>query len=229
MNWARAIERNRIALLAVVAAIFALIGGRDGTGLMLRAVRNTALALLRPAESACRRLIVIAARGLVVKPRPPRPFTPPAGAAGHTPAANDRAPAFRLMDPAKRYRPDFVPVRPAAVPRIRSLWRDPFPRGTPPPPPPPPAKPAPSAMVADTRLRRRLAALEGALANLPRQARRMARWRPRQPAPRQALRPRSPLRIGAPPGHRHARPRAIDDVLTECNLLAREALRLDTS
>jgi hypothetical protein len=228
MNWALAIERNRTALLAAVAAIVAMIGGRDARGPMLRAVRNAALALLRPAESACRRLIVIAARGLVVKPRPPRPFTRPATAADHTPAASDRAPAFRLTDRAKRYRPVFVPLAPKAVPRIRSLWRSPFERIAPPPPPPPTGH-APSPLVDAPRLARRLAALESALANLPRQARRFARWRARRRSPENGLRPPSPLRIGAPPGHRASRPRAIDDVLTECNLLAREALRLDTS
>jgi hypothetical protein len=67
------------------------------------------------------------------------------------------------------------------------------------------------------------------LANLPRQARRFARWRARQRVRHHGLRPRPPLRIGAPPGHRLTRPRAIDGVLTECNLLAHEALRFDTS
>jgi hypothetical protein len=83
--------------------------------------------------------------------------------------------------------------------------------------------------VEAARLLRRLAALETALANLPRQARRLARWRARQRVRHHGLRPRSPLRIGAPPGQRQARPRAIDGVLAECNLLAHEALRLDTS
>jgi hypothetical protein len=228
MNWALAIERNRTALLAIVSAIVAMIGGRDARGPILRAVRNAALALLRPAESACRRLIVIAARGLVVKPLPPRPFIPPVKAAtGDNSSAGTRTPAFRLTDRAKRYRPVFVPQTPKAVPRIRSLWRSPFERIA--PPSPPPVKPAPSTHVEATRLLRRLAALESALANLPRQARRFARWRARQRDPHHGLRPRSPLRIGAPPGHRHTRPRAIDGVLAECNLLAHEALRFDTS
>jgi hypothetical protein len=226
MNWALAIEKNRASILAIVAAIVALIGGREARGPMLRAVRNAALALLRPAESACRRLIVIAARGLVAKPSPPRPFSMPVMAAGDAAAPGNRTPAFRLMDPAKRYPPVFVPVRPRAVPRIRSFWTHPLARPAPPPPPP---KPVPSAMADGKSLLRRLAALEGALANLPRQARRLARWRAKQRPPRRGVRPRSPLRIGAPPGHRRTRPRAIDGVLAECNLLAHEALRLDTS
>jgi hypothetical protein len=62
MDWTRAIERNRTALLALAAAIAALIGGRDGEGRIARGLRNAAMALLRPAESAVRRLIVISAR-----------------------------------------------------------------------------------------------------------------------------------------------------------------------
>ncbi|MCA3563817.1 MAG: hypothetical protein IOC90_12360 [Methylocystis sp.] len=64
MDWPLAISRNRAALLAMVGAIAALLGGREaGAGWVARGLRNAALALLRPAESAARRLIVIAARG----------------------------------------------------------------------------------------------------------------------------------------------------------------------
>jgi hypothetical protein len=222
MNWALAIERNRTALLAVVAAIIAMIGGREAGGPVLRAVRNAAFALLRPAESACRRLIVIAARGLVLKPAPPHPFVQPVTQATGT--GRNRTPAFSLVDPAKRYRPVLAPVVPAGVPRIRSFWNEPFQRPAPVPAPPPP-RPAPSTFTDDTRLRRRLFALEAALANLPRQARRFVRMRARH----RVLRCRPPLRIGAPPGYRLTRPRAIDGVLAECNLLARDVLRADTS
>ncbi len=63
MDWALAIRRNRAALLAVVAAIVALLGGRDaGANPIARRLRSAALALLRAAELAARRLIVIAAR-----------------------------------------------------------------------------------------------------------------------------------------------------------------------
>jgi hypothetical protein len=226
MNWAIAIERNRAALLAIVAAIMAMIGGRQGSGPMLRVVRNAALALLRPAESACRRLIVIAARGLIVKPLPRPPFIPPVRTAEG--ASRARTPAFRLMDRAKRYRPVLVPVAPVGVPRIRSLWRDPFER-PPPMPAPASARPAPSATVEGKGFFLRLAALESALRNLPRQARRLARWRARKRAPHQGQRRSSPLRIGAPPGYRRTRPRAVDDVLRDCNALAHEVLRFDQS
>ena len=47
MNWSLAIDRNRDALLAIVAGI----GGREG-GAVASGLRRAALALLRPAEAA---------------------------------------------------------------------------------------------------------------------------------------------------------------------------------
>ncbi len=189
MDWSLAIDRNRSALLAVVAAIAALLGGagdgaRDGAGLIARRLRHAALALLRPAESATRRLIILAARGLVLSPRPAPVFAGPIGSG----AKAVRAPAFRLFDRPKRL-PRHIPlVPPRGIPRIRSLFGPPLVFS--PPAPVPPAKPAPSPLVEVGRLRRRLAALQRALATLPRQARRLARWRARV-TPR-----RSPLRLG---------------------------------
>jgi len=60
MNWALAIERNRAALVAVASAIAALVNAQHGGGMLARSLRNAALALLRPAEAAARRLIVVA-------------------------------------------------------------------------------------------------------------------------------------------------------------------------
>ena len=64
MNWPAVIEKNRDALLRIVAALFD-IAGDDST--LPRATRNYLLRILRPAESAARRLIVIAARGIEVE------------------------------------------------------------------------------------------------------------------------------------------------------------------
>jgi hypothetical protein len=224
MNWPLAIARNRTALLAVVAAIVALIGGREG-GPISRRVRNAALALLRPAESAARRLIVIAARGLVVLPRPGPGF---AGAPGpRAEGAPSRPPAFRLFDLQKRF--FFGPRirRPAVAPRIRTFW------GPQPPPPPPAMQPSVRAALDGVRLHRRVAALEGALGDLRRQAMRLARWRARAAAGRsvagQSHGPHPPLRIGHPPGHRRRASREVDVVLRECHLLAIDVLRGDTS
>ena len=68
MDWATIIERNRDRLLAVIAELFALTGGAMAASLP-RHVYRALLILLRPAESAVRRLIIIAARGLVLKLR----------------------------------------------------------------------------------------------------------------------------------------------------------------
>jgi hypothetical protein len=224
MNWPLAISRNRTALLAIVAAIAALIVSREG-GAISRHIRNTALALLRPAESAARRLIVIAAFGLVATPRNSPAF---AGAPGPRPAGvSFRPPAFRLFDPPKRFLFNPGARKSGIVPRIRTLW------GAEPPASPPAALPTSSALTDDARLDRRLAALSRALNDLPRQARRLVRWRARGDAGRssagKSLGPQRPLRIGRPPGWRARPDRDVDLVLRECHLLALDALRADTS
>ena len=64
MDWARAIERNSEALKGIVETLFAMLGLAPVVRLP-RSVHSAVLRVLRPAESAMRRLIVIAARGLV--------------------------------------------------------------------------------------------------------------------------------------------------------------------
>jgi hypothetical protein len=227
MDWALAISRNRNALLTIVAAIVALIGGREG-GPIARRIRNAALALLRPAESATRRLIVIAARGLTASPGTARP--PIGGAAAPRPASRERTPAFPLFDRRKRYILRLPLAAPRGIPRIRTFWGAPFAPAAPPPAlvlsPSKQALPDPDAMVDARRLRLRLRSLEAALADLPRQARRLARWRARRACEAPPL---SPLRLGRPPGHRLRPDREIDVVLRECHALALDALRADTS
>ncbi len=168
MHWPLAISRNLDALRAVVAAIGALLAGHDQ--LIARRLRNAAFAMLRPAEAAARRLIVIAARGLVLAASATLSF---AWAGQARAAADARIPAFRLFDPKGRF-PRLVRVAPAGIPRIRTFWGAPALAA--PPPPPAPRSHDPAAAVGSARLRLRLAALEAALADLPRQARRLARW-----------------------------------------------------
>ena len=90
--------------------------------------------------------------------------------------------------------------------------------------PPPP----PDGLINAERLSRRLQALKSALEDLPRQARRMARWRVRREAAK-APKFKSPLRPGQPPGHRRKPTHEIDEVLTECHWLAWEAMKPNTS
>jgi hypothetical protein len=238
MNWPLAISRNRTALLAVVATIVVLIGGREG-GAIARSLRNAALTLLRPAEAAARRLIVIAARGIVAAPRTAPDFasrpvlSSGSGNREDSPQVGlSRPPAFRLFDQPKRFGRLFVPLKPAGVPRIRTFWAALAPSPLVLIPSPEPAVAPQDAPVDATRLRLRLAALERALADLPRQARRLARWRARRlpgPGGGHSGSPGSPLRLGHPPGWRRSGGRAVDAVLRDCHLLALDALASDTS
>src|SRR4051812_21090227 len=97
MDWAYTIERHRQPLLGIVATLYAMIGLTDGGKVerlswpLYRAV----LSVLRPAEAAVRRLIVVAARGLVVKPYVPRPA--PAGLV--ISGKGEGRLCFRLFDP----------------------------------------------------------------------------------------------------------------------------------
>jgi hypothetical protein len=224
MDWARAIERNRDALTGIVAALFAMLGlvGGARVGRIPRGLHRAVLRVLRPAESAVRRLIVIVARGLVVKPAPSRPI-PAGGIAGKGGA---RRPAFPLFDPRKNFAPRRRYVSERCAPRVLLYWNEDgelvSPRRDPPLPP--------DDTVDAGRLCRRLEALKLALADLPRQARRLVRAKARRERLR-ALRPTfvSPLRPGHPPGHRKKPVHEVDDVLFNCHLLARDAERHDTS
>ena len=74
MDWNLAIKRNSEALKAIVDALFAMLrlGGDDTVSRIPPRLHRAVLRVLVPAESAVRRLIVIAARGLVVKLVAPR-------------------------------------------------------------------------------------------------------------------------------------------------------------
>jgi hypothetical protein len=188
------------------------------------------LRLLRPAEAAARRLVIVAARDIVVTPAPPRSGKVPCkakasplfvrngagtgvvlpfgmahpGARSHAGSASAaRSPGFALFDPLRtqfRRRP-----KTSGVPRI---WAP----GCVDPAPIPVRKPSmPGDPVDATRLGLRLAALAAALDDLPKHAKRFARWRARVTARRNEtsgdtasarlrFRRLSPLRPGRPPG-----------------------------
>jgi hypothetical protein len=239
-DWARAIQFNCDALIAVVAAIFRMlrIDGDDAPERMAPHLHRRALRLLTPAESACRRLIVIAARGLVAKPLPvAQPKAQGASAksanAGHAPR-RPRPPrfVFKLYDPRKSFRERKPPkgsVR-RVMPRICVLGAEPL-VVTPwsayqlaPVPVPPPD----DGLINARPLCRRLHALQAALGDVPHQAQRLVRWQARREQ-QQASRPvfATPLRPGEPPGYRRKPVREVDDILNECNSLAFHAMRLD--
>jgi hypothetical protein len=228
MDWDLVIKRKSEALNAVVAGLFAMLelSGEATASRLPRAVYFAVLRVLRPAESAVRRLIVIAARGLVVKLAPSRPM--PKGRT-ITKGCGSRPPAFRLCDTRK----DFPELRQHRVryakhpprilflgpdSRIDDLWARPVAVA------PPPS----DGMVSAARLHRRLEALKAALDDLPRQAKRMARWRQRRKAmPGHVF--RSPLRPGPPPGRRKRHIHPVDDILADCHWLAWDSMRSDTS
>jgi hypothetical protein len=194
MDWARAIERNSEALMGIVEVLFAMLGlvGEATVGRISQPLHSAVLRLLRPAESAMRRLIIIAARGLVVKLAPSRPM--PAGTIIGK-GGNLRV-SFQLFDPRKNFA-ELRQDRRTAIrnlprihvfgpdPRVAALWPAPRPPVAPPPPP--------DGLVGAARLARRLQALKFALDDLPRQAIRLARWRLRRAAAK-APKFRSPLR-----------------------------------
>lgn len=229
MDWARAIERNSEALKAIVEALFTMLGlaGELTVARIPKPLHSAVLRVLRPAESTMRRLIVIAARGLVVKLRPSRPM--PKGQI-ISKGGNSR-PSFKLFDPRKRFpelrQPGRRPTRRhprihffGNDPRMVALWPAPRPVVDLPPPP--------DGLVNGERLSRRLQALKLALEDLPRQARRLARWRLRRES-MQSPKFKSPLRPGRPPGYRRKPVHEVDEVLIECHGLACWAMEPDTS
>ncbi|HUQ38357.1 MAG TPA: hypothetical protein VM144_18460 [Aestuariivirga sp.] len=200
------------------------LDGDDAAEPIPQYLHRAVLRVLHPAESAVRRLIVIAARGLAVKAAPSRPMPK-----GHTIAKGGRSrlPSFQLFDPRKYFAE-------LSQRRIKYTKNPPrihfFPYDTLRPTPQPVAAPAPppDGLVNAERLSRRLQILKLALDDLPRQARRLARARLRhEKVP--TLKFRSPLRPGHPPGHRQKPVHEIDEILANCHWLAWEAEKPDTS
>ena len=209
MDWSLVIDRNRKALLTIIVTLMAslgLVGGGRLTTLPFFLYRR-ALAILRPAESALRRLIVIVAHEMALrgfKLRPARRdglveflvFSRP------NPQSGERLPSFNLIDPLKifgREAPDM----------------DGFYSGE-------NSDAAEVTPISAASLGRRILALKNALENLPRHAKRLARWyEQRDLAYAQNSAHRySPMRPGPAPFSRRRKPEEIDDVLLECHLLA---------
>jgi hypothetical protein len=236
MEWDQIVESNRERLLAVLAPLLAVLGFDPRRRQeMPRHFYRSWLILLRPAESAVRRLIVMAARGIIVRLSASRVF--PAGLAlklrlAAKQADDDRVPAFGLIDPLKRFAPDGFEWsaawgkewgREQVIPRISvpGLFDPVFPE---PEPVPVPSRDDP---IDTGALVRRIAALKAALDNLPRQAKRLARWKARRELARQAEKWKpgrlSPFRPGFAPGFHRTDRREIDEILADCHYFAVEA------
>jgi hypothetical protein len=223
-SWEGVIERNTTLLKPIVEALFAMLG--LATRLPAPVYRRM-LRLLRPTESAVRRLIVIVARGVVVKVAAsrPKPAGPITGKGGKSRCS------FQLFDTRKSFpelrKKKVVRVTPRFYlagydPRVAALW--PTPR-----PPAPPAPPPTDGLFDAARITRRLQALKSALKDLPRQAKRLARWRLKR-ANISYLKMRYPMRPGRPPGYRKKKLHEIDEILADCHYFAWEAMKKpDTS
>ncbi|WP_163270551.1 hypothetical protein [Chelativorans alearense] len=269
MDGSAAIERDREALKRIVASLVAMAGPAVGPDPEARAegeprktlprhLWRAILSLLRPAEAAARRLVIAAARGLVVCLPPPRKQRPasPAPLLRSLGIAVMASPAD-LSAAARRARADLsaAPARPRSVslplfdplphtPTLgrggnrpaRAVPRILFPGLIEPSPlPQPPSRDDP---VSAARLGQRLAALAAALDDLPGQAMRFARWKARRDLG--LTRRTAPLRGGRPPGGRLARfepseirprnIREVDEILAHAHSLALYALESpDTS
>ncbi len=224
MNWVRAIEINRNALARIVAEIYALLGVVAG-GTVDRLPYSLYVAaerLLRPAEAALRRLIVIAARGVVVKPFSKRIMLQKVKIVRK---ASGRM-AFRLFDTRKRF--DFVAVENPLLVVVKTYSNNPF--------NPfnsfnPGVQSRPVLEVGSINalsLSFRLAAAALALEDLPRQALRLVRWQMRR---KMLVKPKFifALRPGLPPGWRVKPTADVDFILRECHALAGDVYRDDSS
>jgi hypothetical protein len=225
MDIPKAIELNRTALDRIVAGLFLLLGlsGGSAPGRIAADLHRAIARVLRPAESAVRRLIVVFARIRAIKLPPMRPMPP-----GIVRSEGERRPSFPLFDPRQRFALLNPRARtgPRPQPRITFFGNEVAsvsPRGQ-----APPKDEQTDATMNAAHLARRLQALKAALDDLPHQARRLLRALERR-RKIERLRARMPLRPGRAPGFRRKPVREIDHVLHECDWLARNVLPPNTS
>ncbi len=214
MDWTLAIDRHRDALLRMVAALLLMAGGGQ---VMPRHVRTGIWRVLRPAEAAFRRLVVVVKLVLKIEARTRVSRGGPVSAGGFSRGTGASVPAFALFDARKSFKP-------------RSAWR-----GRKPEPNirffddveifEPVVISSPDDEVSPAQLMRRLSALQAALGDVPKQARRLARWEAKREAGRSETgKYIAPIRPGKPPGHRDRGQHPVDFVLKDCHALALYAL-----
>jgi hypothetical protein len=237
MTWEETVESKREPLLSVVLGLIAAIGLEEGVAIerISKPLHRKVLRLLRTAESAVRRLIVAAARNIVLEPEPlrerpasvkPKTSIPDKAKADiEAKPRRKRRPLFNLFDALKRLgrrRPKKTPRGPE--PRIRSFDFDPripeFLRTNAPAPAPVVEEKVDDGTVNAAPLIRRLIAALDALQDIQSHAMRLARWHAK---PKEDRGPErwSPLRSGRPPGYRQKNIHEVDALLKECDWLAR--------
>ena len=198
-------SRQALAEKSKLSPAPTLNANADRPATLPRHLHRFVLRLLRPAEAATRRLIIIAAQGLTVTlpkfyERKPRPKKPPLNRKngygtgivirpGPLPEwakalVPKRSPSLSLplLDPLKRFGVRRRYAKPSAMPQIRVLGGDPIVPLFRQPEPPPPPPPSPDDPLDAARIHRRLDAIGRALDDLPKQAQRMARWHARRDA-----------------------------------------------
>ena len=231
-DWECAIDRNFGEIERIVMQLFRLAGISSlapFVATLPRFLYYRILSILRPAEYAARRLIAMAACKLdldvgpvpvpaAADPSPPRREEDrkareqgePAETGGGS-KAEQRFPAFKLFDPIKPYgEPWLTPEQIAALSdpdHTRPII---------------PVRPQDEPVEARA-LCRRIAALRHALVELDAHALRLARWRARRHLA--TCRPKRwwPMRPGRPPGWKRRPKTALEQVLAECDFLARDA------
>ena len=199
----------------IIAGLIAMV---DGAETLPRPLHRFVCRVLRPAESALRRLIVIVATGLRKKAE-----------AAEKGAAETKKPlpdfssfargqnrgVFALIDPRKRF---CATVRPLGAhqsnigtPRISLPGLADAAR---------PVKPDKQSQA--QALSRRIEKLERALNSLPRQARRLNRLMAMRHSAKAGPGRVGPIRPGHPPGYKKRPRHPVDDLLRECHALAQD-------
>jgi hypothetical protein len=208
----RAIDRETQALFKVMASLSAMAGfgvERRCLAPLTRAARNAILRLLRPAEAALCRLIVMVMHDMFARMGREAPSFPNVrfahGAFDALASLFPSLPAVRSLLGAQFPKPSpqssltgpntLQPFDSASAPFLMRRLRDtakPVSRFPAPPAPSAPVRRSPDEAVSDRALCRRIWALRRALQTLPNQARRLARWQAglrfqSQPLPRRLM------------------------------------------
>ncbi|HEY5818770.1 MAG TPA: hypothetical protein VIU14_10290 [Mesorhizobium sp.] len=229
-----AVDRNHQALKRILASLVAMAGWTATGGTFLRACSGAGnattlprhlhvaiLRLLRPAEAATRRLIIVLSRGISVTLPPQRAAKPKLGPVflkdgKGTGIVDTGISLYRLglanVLPPLPPKPAASPTRPIAFPLLDPL-RNPFPRRRPTKPSTAVPRclhdftarsairvrlPSPHDPIDATRLGQRRAALASALDDMPAQAERFARWQARTDRSSEMMRRQLSARASSP-------------------------------
>ncbi len=184
----------------MIAALLVMAGG-GAVAVMPRFLRVEAWRVLRPAEAALRRLVVVVQFVQGIKAR----YVPRLGRAGavNVPrGSGQRAAVFALFDRRKCFDLKGLKRVTRGNPRLWMPGMD---------APVFVTKTVPMAddMVNAARLFRRLQAVQAALEDLPKQARRLARMQAKRAVAGAGVYIR-PMRPGRPPGHRARKRHPVD-------------------